>query len=55
LFAGTSARWFFGPFMRGHTLGGGSVPFVTQSRNARRMRLTSAVDGTGFASKVPLP
>src|SRR5256885_16778544 len=55
LFASTSVRSAFAPRISGHLLAGGSVPFITHSRSATRMRLTSAVAGTGFARSVPRP
>src|SRR6266404_74843 len=48
-----STRVFFASV--GHWLGGGSTPSITQSRKATRIRLTSPVAGTGFASNVPVP
>ena len=35
--------------------GGGEVPSSTHSRIATRKRLTSSVEGTGFARNVPRP
>src|SRR5213594_3509538 len=53
--ASTRLRSFLGPCLSGHRLGGGGVPFITQSRKAARIRLTSPVAGTGLASSVPRP
>ena len=55
LVGSTRARSFFGPRILGQMLSGGSVPFITHSRNATRSRLTKAVAGTGFARSVPVP
>ena len=55
LLASTSVRSAFAPRISGHLLAGGSVPFITHSRSATRIRLTSAVAGTGFARSVPVP
>src|SRR6266853_533980 len=48
-------RSFLAPSINGQRLGGGGVPFITHSRKATRIRLTSELAGTGFALSVPVP
>ena len=51
----TSVRSFLAPRICGQTLSGGSIPFVTQSRSATRIRFVSSVEGTGLTGIVPVP
>ena len=55
LVGSTRLRSFLAPCINGQRLAGGGVSFITHSRKATRIRLTSELAGTGFALSVPVP